>query len=101
MAIESLDEKCNEFLAVMNEDGLHYSNVPHIYIQPGYYISYVTSLITSLEIWNMELEEGKKVYKKLINYGTNNSFNYIIDRVGLSDPFEKETLDNIISNMRI
>ena len=101
LTIESLDEKCNEFLAVMNEDGLHYSNVPHIYIQPGYYISYVTSLITSLEIWNMELEEGKKVYKKLINYGTNNSFNYIIDRVGLSDPFEKETLDNIISNMRI
>ncbi|MBE6132275.1 MAG: hypothetical protein E7180_02620 [Erysipelotrichaceae bacterium] len=101
LTIESLDEKCNEFLAVMNEEGLHYSNVPHIYLQPGYYISYVTSLIPSLEIWNMELEEGKKVYRKLINYGTNNSFNYIIDRVGLSDPFEEETLNNIISNMRI
>ena len=80
----------------MDEYGnLDYTGILHIYQQPGYYISYLTSLIPALEIYAMPLEQGRNTYNELVSYGENNRFKDVLNKVGISSPFEKETIDKI------
>lgn len=74
-----------------------YTNIIHIYQQPGYYISYLLSLIPSLEIYASPLEEGIQKYNDLISYGERNVFSDVLSEVGISSPFEVSTLDKIAS----
>ena len=84
----------------MDEYGnLDYTGILHIYQQPGYYISYLTSLIPALEIYAMPLEQGRNTYNELVSYGENNRFKDVLNKVGISSPFEKETIDKIAYNL--
>ncbi|MGN1295595.1 MAG: M12 family metallo-peptidase [Bacilli bacterium] len=78
---------------------LDFTNVIHIYQQPGYYISYLTSLIPALEIYSLPLEEGKEVYNELVSYGDKNHFKETLINVGLSSPFEEETINKIANKL--
>ena len=81
-----------------------FTNISHIFTSPGYYISYLTSIIPSLELWsNSNLDLVKKQYKTILEYGTSNDFIYVLNQVNLSSPFEKDAIDKIsnkIENMK-
>ena len=73
-----------------------FTNISHIFTSPGYYISYLTSIIPSLELWsNSNLELVKRQYKTILEYGTSNDFIYVLNQVNLSSPFEKNAIDKI------
>ena len=69
---------------------------------PVYYISYATSLISSLELYSISLDsfnDAKNKYEKLIHFDYDNDLNYLdaLDYADLSSPFEIETFENYIN----
>ena len=69
---------------------------------PVYYISYATSLISSLELYSISLDsfnDAKNKYEKLIHFDYDNDLNYldVLDYADLSSPFEIETFENYIN----
>ncbi len=76
-----------------------YSNIPHIFLHPGYYISYVTSIVPSLELWSMDINKAKEAYNTIISYGQYNGFNFVLEKAGMESPFEEETIKHIFSKI--
>ncbi len=69
---------------------------------PSYYISYATSLVSSLELYSICTESfnsAKNKYEKLIHYDYEEELKYldVLDYAGLSSPFEEETFVNYIN----
>ncbi|MDD6302579.1 MAG: hypothetical protein PUA56_04700 [Bacillales bacterium] len=78
----------------------YYSVVPHIFSSPGYYISYVNSIIPSLLLWaNPDLEEAKNQYNTIVSYGTTNDFVYVLNQANLKSPFEESVIVDIYNKM--
>lgn len=73
-----------------------YTSISHLYNSPGYYISYLTSIIPSLELFFSSSNDiVRKQYKNILSYGTSNDFIYVLNQVNLSSPFEKNIIDSI------
>ena len=66
---------------------------------PCYYISYATSLISSIEIGELaakDLELGKAAYVNVCEYDfASASYLEVLARAGLSNPFEEETFKKV------
>ena len=73
--------------------------------QPGYYISYVTSLITSLEIGCQaasNFDNAKTNYMNLVNYGgASSDFFSQMNSWNLHSPFDEEAYRYVFSNIPI
>lgn len=80
-------------------DGRDWCQVPHNYEMPFYYFSYGISAVAALEVWEQSLsqEAGMQIYLNLIQAGRDNNFLAALEKVGLSNPFEKETLEQVMS----
>ena len=77
----------------MEEEHYLFTNITHIFTSPGYYISYLTSIIPSLVLWsNNDINLVRKQYKTILSYGTSNDFIYVLNQVNLPSPFEKESI---------
>lgn len=98
LTIENLNNEFDELTSKMGGN-FSYSDIPHVYVQPGYYISYVTSIIPSLQLWAMDLETAIEIYNNIIGYGETNGFLNVLNLSGLTSPFDKKTLDTIISKL--
>ena len=104
IGLESIRETFNELVLKhiypysfgKENDNYLYTNISHIFTSPGYYISYLTSIIPSLELWsNSNLDLVKKQYNTILEYGTSNDFIYVLNQVNLSSPFEKDAINKI------
>ena len=82
----------------MSVDGRNWCQVPHNYEVPFYYFSYGISAVAALEVWEQSLnqETGIQTYLNLIQVGRENHFLEALEKVGLSNPLEKETLERLI-----
>lgn len=82
----------------MSVDGRNWCQVPHNYEVPFYYFSYGISAVAALEVWEQSLnqETGIQTYLNLIQVGRENHFLEALEKVGLSNPLEKETLERVI-----
>ena len=68
----------------------------------GYYISYATSLVGSLNLYKIatdDFEKGKETYFKLTNFDSSeyDSYRKVYEYAGLLDPFKEETYEYILS----
>ena len=61
--------------------------IPHIYQQPGYYISYVTSMVSSLEIFNHSETRAFEIYTTLAKKGSYNPYIKTLQSLELNSPF--------------
>ena len=66
---------------------------------PVYYISYATSSMAALSIYAVaeaDQAEGREIYRKLIEETEENEgFKSALTKIGLKDPFKKETFEEI------
>ena len=87
--IDILDKKWDDLKTKynLNDYELSYEMIPHIYQQPCYYISYVTSIISSLELWSLPKEQAKETYNNLAKLGSYNEYIKTLISNGLSSPF--------------
>lgn len=83
-------------------DGRSWCEVPHNYEMPFYYLSYSVSAVAALEVWEQSLvdqEIGMQTYLNLIEAARDNSFLEALEEVGLSNPLEKETLEEVMKSV--
>ena len=75
--------------------------IPHTILYPHYVQSYCTSVIPALEILFLEIEEerGFEVYLDLVRREENLTFTELLTEAGLSSPFEKGVLKEIVDEM--
>lgn len=69
--------------------------VTHTFAMPFYYISYATSLVPALEIFEKSLTNRKtaiKTYINLVNQGTEETFLNTLKSAGLGSPFYEGTI---------
>ena len=75
-----------------------WTEIPHIFQSPCYYLSYGAGAAAALLLYQMATENLPKAalsYQKLLlrSYGTN--FGESLHRVGLTDPYADDTINNI------
>ena len=69
---------------------------------PTYYISYATSLVSSLELYSISLDSfnnAKNKYEKLVHFDYDKKMKYldVLEYADLSSPFLEETFVNYIN----
>ena len=99
LTVSNLRERFSEYIRPLNGVSFSFTEVPHIYLQPGYYVSYVTSIMPSLELYSLDYEEAKNAYRTLIRYGEGNGFEFVLEQAGLPSPFEEATLTSVIEKL--
>lgn len=82
----------------LSVDGRNWCQVPHNYEMPFYYFSYGISAVAAFEVWEQSLsqETDMQTYASLIQAGKENSFLESLEKVGLSNPLERETLEKVM-----
>lgn len=81
-------------------NGTEWAQIPHSFSSPMYYISYATSVIPALEIW--ELAESDRTaaveaYLTIMNREAYPGFRETVISAGLSDPFVESTIKKLAS----
>ena len=77
-------------------------NIHHNFEVPHYYISYATSAISSLELWAIGEEDREKaldMYDDISKFNVNAHYLEMLKSVGLSNPFDSNIMDKIITEL--
>jgi len=72
--------------------------IPHHYETPFYYISYATSAISALEIWEISQQDraqALEVYDRITQFTNNAQYRVPLEQCGLSDPFTSDCVEQI------
>lgn len=73
-------------------------DIHHHFETPFYYISYATSAISALEVWEISTESRKKaldIYDQLTRYTINVEYLTALKESGLSNPFKSKCVEQI------
>lgn len=100
LTVTQIDKEFSSIIEPLKKYGFNYQEVPHIFISPGYYISYVVSILPALQLWSMDLNSAINAYNKIISYGESNGFSYVLDQAGLISPFKEEVLRGIVEKIK-
>ena len=80
--------------------GYVWVDVMHSFEAPMYYISYATSIVPSLEIMEISLEdreEAIRIYNDVVRSDPELSFSETLEEVGLGSPFDEETIVKVVN----
>lgn len=85
-------------------NSVEYVSIPHIFLYPFYVQSYATSAVAALEIYTLEVKTsgaGFAAYNTLLTRGEDDvpSFDESLVAAGLSSPFEKSEIKNILNEL--
>ncbi len=100
LTVEQIDKEFSSIIEPLKKYGFNYQEIPHIFISPGYYISYVVSILPALQLWSMDLNLAINAYNIIISYGESNGFSYVLDKAGLISPFKEEVLRGIVEKIK-
>lgn len=76
----------------------NWSDIPHVYQSPCYYISYATSVATAFDIWELSTENFEKAadaYLEFVSYGFNGEFTDMLEDAGLGNPLKPESVKKV------
>lgn len=77
------------------EKGGAWQKKGHIFMDPFYYIDYCLAQVVALQIWDISRTNPKKalrMYDQLCMEGGNGTFLELLDKAGLSSPFDSSVL---------
>ncbi len=80
--------------------GYVWVDVLHNFEVPMYYISYATSIVPALQIMEISLTERQRaidIYNDIIVSDPDLTFSEVVSLVGLDDPFEEQTIVNVVN----
>lgn len=86
-------------LTTVFDTGLYWAQVGHMFASPGYYVSYVTSVLNSLEIFmtaNEDLDKGIDLYLSVLYQGVDDGYVNTITSCGLSNMLETDNASKIV-----
>lgn len=104
----SLDEINQVYLEVSqkylgDETPLEWVEIHHNFDYALYYISYATSAVSALEIWELSTRDRAKameVYEKIVSVPQNTAYRDALKVSGLSDPFTSDAVTRIAKALR-
>ncbi len=73
-------------------------DIHHHFEQPLYYISYATSAVSALEIWEIaqtDRESALETYEQISGCTINIDYRDALDQAGLSDPFTTDLVERV------
>lgn len=79
-------------------NGTEWARIPHSFSSPMYYISYATSVVPALEIWELaetDREAAIDAYLSIMNREAYPGFRETVISAGLSDPFAESTIKEL------
>ena len=98
----NLEQKYQPFLDYdgieFYEKGGAWQKKGHIFMDPFYYIDYCLAQVVALQIWDLSRTNPKKalrVYDQLCMEGGNGTFLELLDKAGLSSPFDIDVLKRV------
>lgn len=84
--------------------GSSWAAIPHIFLQPMYYISYAASLVPALEIYAESVDDyqsGIDLYNKLVEKSNRRiGFMELLDEIGLDNPFSSVAVKKIAEALK-
>ncbi len=99
-----VSKTAKEFGLSSNCNSVEYVAIPHIFLYPFYVQSYATSAAAALEIYTLEIQnegDGFRIYSALLERDEEGalSFEEILKNQGLSSPFNKKDLMDILNEL--
>lgn len=82
----------------MDEMYYEWVEIPHHFESPFYYISYATSAISALEIWEtaqQDRDHALEIYDQITQFTNNAQYREPLEQCGLSDPFDSNCVEEI------
>lgn len=79
-------------------------NITHTFQSPLYYISYATSLVPALQVFDQSVTDwrgGADSYLNLLSYGTEDGFLSTLKEAGFGSPFEENTIKEIADGVEL
>lgn len=76
------------------DNGGYFYRQSHIYLDPFYYIDYALSYFGALTIWN-NCKNNIELFKEISKVASYYSFNDLINKYNMPNPFNKDTVKNI------
>ncbi len=79
-------------------------NITHTFQSPLYYISYATSLVPALQIFEQSVNDWRGAadsYLNLLSYGTADGFLTTLKEAGFGSPFEEKTIKEISEGIEL
>lgn len=80
------------------EKGGAWQKKSHIFMDPFYYIDYCLAQVVALQIWDISRTNPKKalrIYDQFCMEGGNGTFLELLDKAGLSSPFDSSVLKRV------
>lgn len=102
---EEVVDKFNSYLGKLEID-YHLYEIPHIFESPGYYISYATSALASLDLLDDVMNDPSRAlekYEKIARISNNSgeySFRAALKECGFDDVLNEEYITSLAENLR-
>lgn len=77
--------------------GYKFYDIPHLFLYPGYCISYTVSMVFSFEIWASDNPVNN--YVEVVKYGTGNTLSNVYTNVNLPNPLSENTVTSIAEKL--
>ena len=74
--------------------------IPHTFQSPMYYISYATSMVMALELWELgqaDFDAAREAYLSVLQRPFYSGFRELAQGIGLDDPLAPEAVTKIAS----
>lgn len=82
-------------------DGLYWTNVPHLFSSPMYYVSYVTANMDAVDIFVRAVEDhdaAEEVYISLVGQRDVDGYVEAVEKAGLIDAFDADDAKRLLGN---
>ncbi|MDO5852532.1 MAG: M3 family metallopeptidase [Thermoplasmata archaeon] len=109
----TVDALCEHYAAIQEatgvvidtrmDSGLHWASVGHLFRAPGYYVSYVTSVLNAMEIFNTASEnwdQGVEMYKYILYQTIDDGYVNTVTAVGLSNMLDSDNASKVLENLK-
>lgn len=76
--------------------------IPHHFETPFYYISYATSAVSAMELWEIsqrDRERALEIYDQITQFTNNAQYREPLRQCGLSDPFTSDCVQRIAQSL--
>lgn len=106
---DTADEYAKAFLRICNQHGYYYDksvtglytwvDVPHLFTSPLYYVAYMTSGLSALELYAESYEDYDRAVEKYMQISTLQSYwsyRSACDYVGMDDIFKSKTVPDVM-----
>ena len=95
---------CKEYgFDTLGYEGTYWTLIPHTFQSPMYYISYATSMIGAMQIFDLSQTDyaaAVLAYKNILYRPKDAAFRETLQAVGLSDPMDPQTIRDIAASLK-